>query len=136
MNDEVRLKTIPELAADMAEVKAKYDEHKQIAGAYWHAYEEIRKTLLVAALEDAGMDKVRVPNVGTVTLTGDVYASIPSENKGQAFEWLIEKGYGDIITQTVNASTLKALVKEQMKQGVQFPDLFRIEPYTYAKLGK
>ena len=130
------IKTIPQLAADMAEAKRLYDEHKEIASAYWNTYEQIRKSLLVTALEDAGMDRVRVPNVGTVALASDIYAGIPASNRSEAYEWLADNGYGDVIIPTVNAGTLKSLVKEQMRQGVEFPDLFRIEPYTYVKLSK
>lgn len=43
-----------------------------------------------------------------------LYASAVKENKAELYEALKNEGYGSLITETVNANSLSAFVKEQM----------------------
>ena len=58
-------------------------------------------------------------------------ASIKSENKDEAIEWLKSSDYADIVKEQVNAQTLTSLVKEWLDNGMgsgerEFMDLLNI----------
>ena len=52
-------------------------------------------------------------NGSTFYLNSRLYASPRAEMKEAMFAALIDHGYGDLITQTVNANTLSSFCKEQ-----------------------
>jgi hypothetical protein len=47
-----------------------------------------------------------------------------------------DNGFEDLITEVVNASTLKAFIKEQLDMGNPVPDdtVIRYDPYTRASV--
>ena len=49
-------------------------------------------------------------------LTTKTYASANKEQKDELFEALRNEGYGSLITETINANSLSAFVKEQMSE--------------------
>lgn len=96
----------------------------------------IRLNLLPVAMENEGLESpMNVAGVGRVSLTGDVYASVL--DKENFFEWLHDNQSGDLIQETVNASTLKAWVKDKIKKGESYPtELLKVTPYTRASITK
>ena len=63
-----------------------------------------------------------VEGVGRVQVSGDVYASISAEKREEAYKWLRDNNYGDMIQETVNASSLKAWLKEGIQSGRATPE--------------
>ena len=83
-----------------------------------HGVRESAEAQLYALLEAAGFSKVTT-EAGTFYRRDDLYAS--AEDKPAAFAWLREHGYGELITETVNARTLTAFVKELREAGKEVP---------------
>ena len=84
------------------------------------------KRLLPKKMEDQGVEKFTVDGRG-IRVQIEVYASIPADHRDMAYEWLRKHGLGDVISNTVNGSTLKAMVKEQISIGHHLPeDLFKV----------
>ena len=79
---------------------------------------------------------ITVENVGRVTVSYRFSASIIDKVKGYA--WLRENGHGELITETVNSSTLSAFAKDMLQnQGVDLPDdLFKISTNPYTSITK
>ena len=77
---------------------------------------------------NASTDRVVTLNGYTVSKADDISVSIPKDNRDQAYQWLADNGYEDIITTTVNSSTLKATVKAIESQNRPLPpdDIFNI----------
>ena len=99
------------------------------------AFDKIRKQELPDLLEELGVESMRVKGIGTVSLATDAYTSLKKENKPAGFKWLKDNGYGDVIKDDVNSSTMKALLKDLVRQGIEFPDdIFTFTPFTYAKI--
>jgi hypothetical protein len=76
------------------------------------------------------MDKDQIQNVTVILPDGSkkqllvlaqVSVKTPPENKLALWEWLREHDAADIITETVNSSTLAAYVRGQMKEGEPYP---------------
>ena len=100
-------------------------------------FDTLAKSIVPEAMENAGMEQVVVAGIGRVNLRADIYTSIPAEMKQEAYQWLSDNGREGLITQTVNASTLKAGIREAIKKGEEFPeDLFKVTPYTMAVITK
>ena len=72
-------------------------------------------------MEAQELDGLKVEGIGRVHLQSDVRASIKADNKAAAYEWLGDNGHGGLITETVNASSLKAFCKDKMKNGEELP---------------
>jgi hypothetical protein len=92
------------------------------------------------------MDKDQIQNVTVILPDGSkkqllvlaqVSVKTPPENKLALWEWLREHDAADIITETVNSSTLAAYVRGQMKEGEPYPaELLEISAYDVASLRK
>lgn len=87
------------------------------------------------AMDEAGIHNVNFEGIGRISLRADVFASISSDNKEAAYEWLEATGRGSLIKPTVNSSTLRAAIKAWILEGEEIPeDLFKVTPYTQATL--
>ncbi len=96
-------------------------------------FDYIRTKLLPDKMESEGLDSMKVAGLGTVVLTSDMYMSVA--DKDAAYRWLIEIGSGDLIVDTVNSSSLKALLRRRLQDGEEIPEgLFRINPFTRASI--
>lgn len=73
-----------------------------------------------------------------ITLTEVVRASIKSDRRPSAYSWLRENDLGDLIQETVNASTLAAFAKNYMREhGKDLPDnLFTVHVQPQVSLTK
>ena len=123
------------LAKEMKELRAQIDALDDTKKPLVKRYDAIRFADLPTAIEEAGVSKMSIRDVGTVFLRTDVNAKIL--DKERAKEWMVENGYGDLITEMVNGSTLKAWARERLIEGEELPtDLFSIKPYEYAVINK
>lgn len=79
----------------------------------------------------AGMAKARVQ------LAEDIYASTREGQKDAAMTWLRDLGYEDMITETYNASSIKALFRRMLKEGKPIDEaIFSVTPFTRASVVK
>lgn len=99
------------------------------------AHDFLAYSYIPGVMEEMGVENIRVVGVGTLYLSSDVRVSIPADHKQQAYDWLRDTNRASLIQQTVNASTLKAAVKQWMRKGESVPDdLFKVTPYTVARI--
>lgn len=128
-----KAKNINDLAAEFKKLQKEHDEAKAKASEIYAQLEQIRKYDIPSKMEEMGTDSIRLKGIGTVGLRYDAYVSAQPGHQDQLKEWLSNEGHGDLIKDTVNSSTLKALVKEMFKNGQEIPDeIVKFEPYTYA----
>lgn len=100
-------------------------------------YDYVRHIYIPELFEREGIDNLKVTDVGRVSLTADLRVSVLSENKDRVFEFFDMLGKGDIVTKTINASTLKAVVKSMILNGDEVPeDLIKVTPFTRASITK
>ena len=86
-------------------------------------------------METLGTSSMKVDGYGRLGLTDDL--RVKMLDKEQVYEWLEENDMGDMITETVNASTLKASLRKRLQKGEEVPDnLFELTPFTRANLTK
>ena len=132
----VIMSKIVDLATELADLKNQKDSLSDQEKAINIRIEKITRVLLPEAMDEDGISNISIDGVGRVTLRGEVYTSISAVNREAAYEWLRDTGRGSLISETVNASTLKAAVKEWLKQGEDIPDIINVTPVTVAVLTK
>lgn len=99
--------------------------------------EKLAYVILPQQMDRAGVKTFTMTNGMRMSRTARIMASIPSELKQEAFAYLRENGLGGIVTETVNASTLSAVVKEKMEAGIEFPsEIFKVHMQDNVSLTK
>lgn len=126
------------LAKYMHKVRTKKDKLEDQLKEINAEYDVLRIEMIPTLMEDAGLENFRVAGLGRVSLTGDIYCSTREGAKSALFTWLEQAKLEDLITQGVNASTLRASMKERIKKGLELPpgDVVRVTPYTRASITK
>jgi hypothetical protein len=128
---------VQELATMQKEVAEVKDTIKSLTTNVVKMHDAIRKHYLPGKMEDEGIDRITVSGVGSVSIVADAYISVRGERKEDAYTWLNDNGYGDLIKETVNASTLKALGKELLEKGTSLPEeYFSVSPFVRTNLRK
>lgn len=107
------------------------DEAKKQADA---EFDVLRIERVPSAMEDAGIENVRMDGIGRVSLTGDMWVKVA--DKTGFFGWLKKHKLGDLIVPQVNGSTLKAFVKDRIKAGKEVPDSLKVTAFTRASITK
>lgn len=95
-------------------------------------FDVLRLELIPTKMEEAGMESVKVEGVGRISLTGDAYVSLT--DKEGFFDWLQTNNLQNLITETVNPSTLKAFAKKRIKDGLEIPAAVKFTPFTRAAI--
>lgn len=119
----------------MAELQGLNEVADEVKKTIGKAYDHIRVMVLPTKMDAEGLDSMTVAGVGRVSVTGDIHAS--TVDKQGAFIWLEENGHGDVIQETVNAGTLKAILRKRLKEGQEIPEaLFKVSPFDRASITK
>ena len=117
---------------DLAGEKAGLEDQLKLINA---EYDVIRMETLPEKMDNEGVENLKVAGIGRVSLTADMF--VATVDKQGLFQWFREQHLGDMIQDTVNASTLKAFVKRRMKEGKDVPtDYLRVTPFTRASITK
>lgn len=87
------------------------------------------------------MDALEVKNttfegLGRVQLAADLYCSTKAGQKDAAIQWLRDMDLVDMVTETYNASSMKALVRRLIEQGVDIPEFLNVTPFIRASIVK
>lgn len=125
-----------DLIKSMAEVKARKEAAEETAKEIGKEYDFLRMIKIPAKFDEEDINLLKVEGVGRCNLTGDLQAAIPADKKEQAYDWLRDNGREDIIQETVNSSTLKAMIKGMMQKGEDIPDCFRVHVFSRASITK
>lgn len=122
-----------DLAREMKALRDIREDADHVLSELTRRYDFMRLQLLPERFESEGLQNLKAEGLGRVSLRGDIYAGIQPGQKAEAYQWLGDTGRGDLIQQSVNASTLKASLKKALESGEEIPEnLFRVAPYTMA----
>lgn len=116
-------KTKEELEANLKEANAEFDV--------------LRFELIPTQMENDGVERVSYEGIGRVSLTADLRVTVLAQNKAGLMSWFRKNKLGDLVSETINASTLKAWVKKRMTDGKTVPsELLNVTPITRASITK
>lgn len=98
-------------------LKSLRDEKKQLEDKLKNINSQIDETDYRLAIAMAESETQNFTHSGTMfCLTTKMRVSPLTEQKSYLFEELKNKGYGDLVYETVNSNSLSAFVKEQMAE--------------------
>lgn len=124
-----------EMAEMFVLLRELYETADEIKKHYGKAFDWLRVTYIPNRMDDLGATSIKLDGLGRLGLTDDL--RVKTIDREAAFRWLEDQGLGDLITETINASTLKATLRRMMKKGEEVPDsLFELAPFTRANLTK
>lgn len=127
--------TPAEMAQMFRELKELYETADRIKKEFGKTYDWLRVNYIPERLETLGSSSMQVTGYGRLGLTDDLRVKVL--DKQGAYDWLEENDMGDMITETVNTSTLKASLRKRLQKGEKVPDnLFELTPFTRANLTK
>ena len=124
------------LATQMKAIQARMEVMEVEWKALVRAYDNIRLKQIPDLMSEEGIRTVTFDGIGRVQLGADLYVSIVG-NKEETYDWMKDNGYDGVVVEYVHPSTLKAIIKEGLKAGREFPeDKFKISPFTRASIVK
>lgn len=136
--DWVKGKNIQELAVKCKELTAaKADKENELKSINaWN--DVIRMEALPSKVEEMGLESpVKLEGIGRVSITSDVLVSVKGGMAQNLNQWLIDHGFGDLIKESVNSSTLKGFVKGRIVNGEEYPDQYlNVTPIEKASVLK
>ena len=122
------------LATELARLTDELKVRKDACAEVQVEFDIVRKSLIPEIMMDMGTMSSKVAGVGTLSLKAS--ANCNTLDAPALQKWLIENEFGDFIKPTVNASTLKSFMKEQIEEGSPIPsdEIVRYEPYFTASV--
>lgn len=129
--------SLTELAAEFQKAKDELDRCTKIKTQAQKLHDFLAENVIPERMDEEGFDTVKIAGIGRLQVKSDIRCVCPARNRDELAEWLRNHDHGTLVSTTVNASTLKAFVKEQMKEGGDYPDdLLTISPYSKASIVK
>lgn len=123
--------------ARMKELQATKDDLESQLTIINKELDVIRTKKIPELMESMELRNVTIEGLGRVQLAADIYASTREGQKEAAMNWLRDLGYEGMITETYNASSLKALFRRLMVDGADIPeDIFNVQPFMRASIIK
>lgn len=131
------MSTLRELCVKMREVQDKKEALEAQVKEYSAILDELRLKKIPDLMEELEVTTATFEGLGRVQLASDLYASTKEGQKQAAMQWLRDCGLEDLITETYNASTIKAVFRKMLKDGAEIPgDIFNVSPFTRASIVK
>lgn len=126
-----------ELCIELKKLQARAADLKAQAAENKIPLDELRLKKIPDMMAAIPVQTATFPGVGRVQTASDLYASTKKGQKPAAMQWLRDCGYENMITETYNASSLKALFRRQLVEGVDIPDdIFNVTPFIRASVVK
>lgn len=125
------------LCEQMAAVQKRKEALEEELKAINAEFDILRLRKIPEAMEVLGVRNATFEGLGRVQLAEDIYASTREGQKDRGIQWLRDCGYDGMITESYNASSIKALFRRMIKDAQPIPeDIFSITPFTRASLVK
>jgi len=133
--EELEVEELRDLARLQQQIKDLHDLMDKNKSEVGKVYDMLRVQVIPRLMEDQGVATMTLHGIGRVQLTDDLRVKVLDKLKQR--EWLEDTGNEDLITETVNASSLKALLRRKMREGEVIPgDTFEVSPFTRASIVK
>jgi len=125
------------LCVSMKELQDQKDKLEEQLSGINKALDVLRTKEIPELMESLGLKNATFEGIGRIQLAADIFASTREGKREAAMGWLRDCGYEDMIVETYNASSLKALFRRQIAQGVEIPeDIFNVHPFIRASIVK
>ena len=114
-----------------------YQQLDEMRKRLYGVVDRYNKSVIPAIMDERDLDKVQVASIArSFYPIRKMTATIVDKQKG--LHWLRDNGGGDLIQETVNASSLTAFVKEMIKNMGKEPptEIIRVNTYSITGISK
>lgn len=126
-----------ELAAEIKRLDGEIKKHEDALKLLKAQRDHIQIHVLPTKMDAEGMQTVNVRDIGRLSCTTQLRVSTPAGKKFELQDWLKTNGYTELVSETVNSSTLKAFVAECIREGRDYPEeLLNITSFDRVTLTK
>lgn len=113
-----------------------YEQIDALRKKLYHLLDAIDKVTIPEAFVKEGVDKIAIPELEHSFYPLDKY-SASMKDKEEAFKWLRSNGMSELITETCNAGTLAARIKEMvLTEGKDPPECIDFKSYKITGMSK
>ena len=130
--EEGKLDAIARLANKAAELEAEVVEAERLLKQAQNAYREITDDQLPAALDAVGLEKFTMKDGSEISVKETYHASIPVNRRPEAYTWLRDHDFGDIVKNNVTVS----FGRGEDKAAKDFVDLCDTKGYVPDQIEK
>jgi hypothetical protein len=117
--------------------RGELDDAKKVVARLQKEHDDLTINVIPEIMAEEDISTATIEGVGRVSLRDDMRCNVLSANTEALQAWLASNGHESLIKTTINASTLKAFIKEQIREGNDYPeDLVNVHPYTRAVITK
>ena len=126
----------PVVLSLLSDVRQYDDNLKYLKKRIGEIHKRMKEELVPQKFTEQGISSITVDGY-RFTVSAQSRTSIQKDMKDEAYLWLRSNGLGDIVTETVNSSTLSATAKTLMSDGVDLPDdIFNIYSFENTSVTK
>lgn len=130
-----KIDNLDDLIRLMAQVRRAKDATDSAKKTLEALYGVMSNKIIPEMMRDKKIKTTTLADVGRVTVSNRTSCSMLDKEAGM--EWLRANGLGDIIQETVNASTLAATAKTKIEEGFDLPDdVFKVSINPYVSITK
>lgn len=119
MVDNIKKLSASQAAAEYVLIKNLADEYESIGKTLNDFRDKLKVEVVPAAFERDKITSFNTVDGYRVTMSQSVRCKML--DKGLGYAWLRENKLGDLITETVNASTLAATARSMLEEGKELP---------------
>lgn len=130
------LTTLRELCAKMADLQAQKEALEEQSKAMGIEIDSLRLKQIPELMDQLEVKNATFSGIGRVQLAADLYCSTKAGQKDQAMQWLRDMEMDGMISETYNASSMKALVRRLMVEGAEIPECLNVTPFIRASIVK
>jgi hypothetical protein len=124
------------LCAKMKELQAQKDDVDAKSTELTKQLDELRLKQIPELMEALEVKNATFEGLGRVQLASDLYCSTKPGQKDSAMQWLRDCGYADMISESYNATSMKALIRRLIVDGTEVPEFLNVTPFIRASIVK
>lgn len=129
--------TVVEMATRLKELKTQLEQASAIKTHIQKAYDYLSISVLPDRMDEEKIKTLKIIDVGRLQAKPDIRCNVLAKNREAMKQWLTDNGHGSMVSSTINSSSLKAFIKERIKEEKPYPeDLLNVEAYSRATVVK
>lgn len=130
------LNTLRELCTKMQNLQIEKDTLEESLKTANLAIDDLRLKQIPEMMDQLEVKNATFQGIGRVQLAADLYCSTKAGKKDEAMQWLRDMEMDGMISETYNASSMKALVRRLMVDGTEIPECLSVTPFIRASIVK
>jgi len=120
----------------LVEIRSMDENLKYVKKRFYDLYKRYKEEIVPTKFQEEGITSITVDGT-RFTVSQSSKTTIIGGEKEAAYKWLRDNGLEDIITNTVNASTLSATARTLLEDGVEMPeDYFKMYIFNNTSMTK